>query len=52
MPQNCTLKMLKIGTSMTVQWLRLYVSGARGTGSITGWGAKIPQTVWHEKKFV
>ena len=51
MPQNCTLKMLKIGTSLTVQWLRLCVSGARGTGSITGWGTKIPHTVWHEKNF-
>ena len=50
MPQNCTLKMLKVGTSMTVQWLRLCISGARGTGSITGWGTKIPNTVWHEKK--
>ena len=35
---------------MTVQWLRLCISGARGTGSITGWGTKIPNTVWHEKK--
>ena len=42
--------MLKVGTSMTVQWLTLCVSGARGTGSITGWGTKIPHTVWHEKK--
>ena len=34
-----------------VQWLRLCVSGARGTGSITGQGTKIPHTVWHEKTF-
>ena len=30
------------GTSLAVQWLQLHVSIAGGTGSIPGWGPKIP----------
>ena len=30
------------GTSLMVQWLRLCVAAARGTGSIPGWGTKDP----------
>ena len=29
------------GTSLAVQWLRLYASNAGGMGSISGWGIKI-----------
>ena len=32
------------GTSLTDQWLRLSASTAEGTGSIPGWGTKIPPT--------
>ena len=28
------------GTSLVVQWLRLYASSGGGTGLIPGWGAK------------
>ena len=31
-----------VGTSLAVQWLRFRASNAEGTGSITGWGPKIP----------
>ena len=30
---------------MTVQWLRLHASTVGGTGSIPGWGTKIPHTI-------
>ena len=33
-----------------VQWLRLLVSTAGGTGSISSWGAKILHTAQHGKK--
>ena len=39
-----------LGTSLAVQWLRLRASTAGGTGSIPGWGAKIPHTTWHGQK--
>ena len=29
------------GTSLMVQWLRLFAANAGGTGSILGWGTKI-----------
>ena len=32
------------------QWLRLYSSTAWGTGSIPGWGTKIPYAMCHGKK--
>ena len=31
-----------LGTSLVVQWLRLCASNARVTGSIPGWGTRIP----------
>ena len=33
-----------------VQWLGLRASTAGGTGSIPGWGSKIPQAVQHSQK--
>ena len=33
-----------------VQWLGLRASTAGGTGSIPGWGSKIPQAVQHIQK--
>ena len=30
------------GNSLVVQWLGLYVSTVGGTGSVLGWGTKIP----------
>ena len=35
-----------IGTSLAVQWLRLCTSTAGGSGSIPGWGTRIPHAVW------
>ena len=34
------------GSSLVVQWLRLHPSIAAGTGSIPGWGTKIPHAKW------
>ena len=36
------LKLHKSGTCLEVQWLRFCSPDAGGTGSIPGWGAKIP----------
>ena len=33
-----------------VQWLRLHASNGGGTGSIPGWGTKIPHATWHGQK--
>ena len=38
------------GTSLVVQWLRLHPSIAAGTGSIPGWGTKIPHAAWCGQK--
>ena len=38
------------GTFLAAQWLKLCASTGRGTGSIPGWGTKIPQTMWHGQK--
>ena len=35
------------GTSLAVQWLRLCALSAVGTGSIPGWGTKIPNAAQH-----
>ena len=32
----------KSGTTLVVQWLRLHAPNAGDTGSIPGWGTKIP----------
>ena len=43
--------MVKMWTSLAVQWLRLGASNAGGMGSIPGWGTKIPHAVsWPKKK--
>ena len=42
------------GTSLAVQCLRICTSTAGGTGSIPGWGTKVPHAVWcgqKKKKF-
>ena len=36
-----------MGTSLAVQWLRLWASTGGGTGSILSWGAKIPHATSH-----
>ena len=38
---------LSVGSSLAVQWLGLHMSTTMGTGSIPGWGSKIPHAVWH-----
>ena len=40
----------QLRTSLPVQWLRLWASTAGGTGSIPGWGTKIPHATWPKKK--
>ena len=37
------LKLLWMGNSLAVQWLGLCAFTAEGTGSIPGWGTKMPQ---------
>ena len=39
----------KPGTSLVVQWLRPHASNARGTGSIPGWGTKIPHAAGYDQ---
>ena len=41
---------VELGTSLVVQWLRLHTPNAGATGSIPGWGTKIPQATWQKKK--
>ena len=38
------------GTSVVVQWLRLCAPNAAGTGSIPGWGTRIPHAAQHSLK--
>ena len=38
------------GTSLAVQWLRLRVPKAGGTGSTPGRGTKIPHAAWPKKQ--
>ena len=45
------IKTAMYGNSLVVQWLGLSASTATGLGSISGWGAKIPQAVRHGQKF-
>ena len=45
-PQKATRR----GASLAVQQLRLRGSTAGGTGSIPGWGTKIPQAAHRPKK--
>ena len=46
----CILKIKSLGTSLVVQWLGLQASSAGGSGSIPGWGPKIPHAMWHGQK--
>ena len=48
-PRTAFLKSLE-GTSLVVQWLRLRASAMMGTGSIPGWGTKIPHASTHSHK--
>ena len=43
---------LTTGTSLMVQWLRLWASNAKGVGSIPSWGTKITKAVWCSQKHV
>ena len=38
------------GTSLVVQWIGLYASKERGTGSITHQETKTLQEAWHDQK--
>ena len=33
------------GNSLVVQWLQMHAFTAKGPGSISGWGDKIPETM-------
>ena len=35
------------GNFLAVQWLGLLASTVEGTGTVPGWGTKIPQTMQH-----
>ena len=39
-----------LGISLVVQWLRLHILNAGATGSIPGWGTKVPHASWHSQK--
>ena len=41
---------IQLRTSLPVQWLRLWASTARGTGSIPVWRTKIPHATWQKKR--
>ena len=43
-------KMYNPGTSIGVQWLRLYASTIEGTDSIPVWGAEIPRAMQYSQK--
>ena len=44
------LKIINLGTSLVVQWLRLCASYAGGLGSVPGQGTKISHAVWYCQK--
>ena len=46
MQKNNLIKCNIGGTSLVVQWLRLYASTTGDMGSIPGGGTKIPQAAW------
>ena len=43
-------KKTNLGNSLAVQWLVSCTFTAEGTGSIPGWGTKIPQAKWCGQK--
>ena len=48
LPQKSLMNIL--GTSLMVQWLRLWASTAGTSSLIPGWGTKIPQATWCGQK--
>ena len=48
--QDSAPEQQRMGTSLVVQWLRLCTFPVGGTGSITGWGTKIPHARWWGQK--
>ena len=40
----------RAGTSLAVQWLRLYTPNAQGMGSIPGWGTRVSHAAWCGQK--
>ena len=48
--EDHTLKSGIVGTSLLVQWLRLWAFSTGGTGSIPGLRTKIPHVVWRGQK--
>ena len=44
------VRMTTLGTSLAVQWLKLCISTAGGTGSIPGQGTKIPHAMQRGQK--
>ena len=43
-------KIIIMGTSLAVQWLGFSAFIAEGTGSVPGWGTKIPHAAWPKAK--
>ena len=43
-------KKVNSGNSLAVQWLEIHAFTAEGTGSIPGWGTKIPQDTRRSQK--
>ena len=44
------LENIMLGTSLVVQWLRLWASNAGGSGLIPGWGTKILHAMKYDQK--
>ena len=44
--EEARTKIAVLGISLVVQWLRLHLSIAAGTGLIPDWGTKIPHAAW------
>ena len=44
-----SIRMLSVRSILMVQGLGLWAFTAKGSGSIPGWGTKIPQAVWYGK---
>ena len=42
---------IRLGASLSVQWLRLHASSSRGVGSSPDWGTKIPHFTQPKKLF-
>ena len=44
------IKIIAVGTSLAVQWLRLHASSAEDVDSVSSQGTRISHVVWHGKK--